>query len=44
MLLCWSLSCAVESSGKNLWRRALAVPSSDVVKDPSKRVSHVGTG
>ena len=44
MFLCWSLSCAVESSGKNLWRGALAVSSSDVVTDPSKRVSDVGTG
>jgi len=35
MFLCFPLSCVVESSGKNLWRRALAVPFSDVVVDPS---------
>jgi len=35
MFLCFPLSCAVESSGKNLWRRALAVSFSDVVVDPS---------
>ena len=38
MFLCYSLSCAVESSGKNLWR-ALAVSLSDVVTDPSGKVS-----
>ena len=33
--LCFSLSCAGESSGNNLWRRAFAVSFSDVVVDPS---------
>jgi len=44
MFLCFPLSCVVESSGKNLWRRALAVPFSDVVVDPSWRFSDHGTG
>jgi hypothetical protein len=35
MFLYFTLSCAVESLGKNLWRRALAVSFSDVVVDPS---------
>jgi len=43
MCLCWTLSCAVVSSGKNLWRRASAVSSTDVVTDPSERISDVST-
>jgi len=32
------------SSGKNLWRRASAVSSTDVVTDPPERASDVSTG
>ena len=32
------------SSGKNLWRRASAVSSTDVVTDPTERVSDVSSG
>ena len=34
----------MSSSGKNLWWRALAVSVSEVVVEPSARVSDVGTG
>jgi hypothetical protein len=44
MFLCFPLSCAVESSGKNLWRRAFDVSFSDMVVDPSCRVSDDGAG
>jgi len=44
MLFCCALSCAVWLSGKNLWRRAIAVSSAVVEFDPSGRVSGVGAG
>jgi len=44
MYFCWTLSCAVMSSEKNLWRRASAFSSTDVVTYPSERVSDISTG
>ena len=35
IFLCFPLSCAVESSGKNLWRRAFSISFADVFVDPS---------
>ena len=43
MFPCCLLSCAVRLSGKNLSRRALTVSFSDVVTDPSGRVSDDST-
>ena len=44
MLFCCTLSCAMWSSGKNLWRRGIAVSSAVVEFKPSGRVSVVGAG
>ena len=44
MFLCCAPSCAMGSSGKNLWMWAFAVSFADFETDPCGRVSEVGTG
>ena len=42
MCFCCTLSCAMGSSGRNLWRSAFAVSFADVDTDPFGRVSEEG--